>query len=1053
MEGNNLPVLRSLRHQSGFLKSIATLVLVAFVSLCLQPLALAANLPASPKAPTPRATTNDENLAKTLEEVEDRLDKFEHKLSRKEDATKDKDELKRLRQNLDALDQQAIADFDKIGRHLKDKNLPKVILDRHTQAVTTYKTEMATLKANVDDIEQAPRDEDKKLKAGKAKAHLKDKNKQRTRPKFDPHNLPTKAAKPNRENKPRLRDAEFRAEGLFGNPAVQLAAHGDYKFDRLPGASDPAYLAASAEVVFTDSIKAKALELGHDPVKIFNWVYANTEWLLTWGAIQNSDTALQSQKGNAFDLSSLLIALLRASGFPARYVHGTIEIPADKFMNWAGGFTDPNGAWELASAAGIPITAVTGGGRVTAFRLEHVWVEVALDFHPSGGAINKSADSWVQLDPSFKQYIAERGYDMHARLGFDGEQFMLDYLRTGADKTPYQHYSKKVLDHLQVNLPDWTLEGLYGHERVSPLKTPLGGNLRELAASLPYKTLTRGYTAATVPEAFRHKVTVEVANDAISGASANYTIALSDLGAQRLTLSYIPESAADDAVVNDYGTLFAAPAYLVRVKPVLRKAGVTVAVGAGTTLGAKQILTLSFQLPTINVAPVTNPVNAGSYSALVFQGMESARSSPSAVMQQLSKNAELNETNQAQFDDLLGQLLHAIGTQWFFNMVYERNFYSTTTQVAYRWLLTEVMAIADLQVSYWFGIPRSATPGPFIVDADRDVVAAAPIAGDSQRTKHFMLLAGMTGSSWEHLVFEGFFGTSAVSSMKLLRAAADQNIPIHRIDGSNFSQILPLLTLAAEDIADIQNGIAAGKVVTAPQSEVQFGNYRGAGLLILDPDRGDGVYLISGGLAGGYTFKLEEWKRDVYGKFWVSLTARSFVLHWARSKLGTPYGFGCKDQFVSGPQAGRCAEKYGPDSIRIDCSGLIEFAYDMVGFPFFVGKNAQGQYDFVKGNFRIPSGDAVQLGDLIFFENTYEKPWSDDGNFCNEGVSHVGIVFDHRELWLAAEDDMVQFYCSPAFYDANPSRCIKSKVWAYAPETGGRPCSRFFSYGSVLSGP
>ncbi len=77
--------------------------------------------------------------------------------------------------------------------------------------------------------------------------------------------------------------------------------------------------------------------------------------------------------------------------------------------------------------------------------------EAALDFHPSGGAINKSADSWIELDQSFKQYVAERGYDMHARLNFNGEQFMLDYISTGADKTPYQHYSKRVLDYLKAN--------------------------------------------------------------------------------------------------------------------------------------------------------------------------------------------------------------------------------------------------------------------------------------------------------------------------------------------------------------------------------------------------------------------------------------------------------------------------------------------------------------------------------------------------------------------------------------------------------------------------
>lgn len=36
--------------------------------------------------------------------------------------------------------------------------------------------------------------------------------------------------------------------------------------------------------------------------------------------------------------------------------------------------------------AGIPVTAVIGGGQVTKVRMEHIWVEAALDFVPSRGA-------------------------------------------------------------------------------------------------------------------------------------------------------------------------------------------------------------------------------------------------------------------------------------------------------------------------------------------------------------------------------------------------------------------------------------------------------------------------------------------------------------------------------------------------------------------------------------------------------------------------------------------------------------------------------------------
>ncbi|OGI48202.1 MAG: hypothetical protein A2151_00550, partial [Candidatus Muproteobacteria bacterium RBG_16_65_34] len=732
-----------LRSRRLFLKPTATIVAVAFLSLSLQPLGFAAD--PQPAAPSTQSPGPAAQLAYALDTLEAKLTRLDQKLTRGEDTISELADIARLRSEIDPLDAAIAQDFERIGQHLKAKSLPGIILDRHTQALASYKQEMATLKANLDAISQAPSASDRALKAKKAKEHLTAKQARPKRPPLDPNNLPTRALAPNENNKPKLRKEQFHAAGLYDHPTVKLAALGDFTFDKLPGANDPAYLAATPEVALSEAIKAKAAELEYNPVKIFNWVHDRTEWLPTWGAIQSSDTALLTQKGNAFDLSSLLIALLRASGIPARYVHGTIEIPAVRFMNWVGGFTDPNGAWDLASAAGIPITAVTSGGKVVAFRMEHVWVEAALDYYPSGGAINKSADSWVQLDPSFKQYGAEPAYDMHTRLGFNGEQFLMDYLLNGADKTPYQHYSKKVLDYLKANQPDWTLEGLYGHERVSPLKPTTGGDLRELAASLPYKTLARGYAAGTIPDALRHKVTVEIANNPVYGSDASYTVALSDLGTQRLTLSYIPESAADDAVVDDYGSLFASPAYLVRVKPVLRKAGATVAVGAGATLGEKQTLLLSFQGPTLNIAPVANQLTAGSYSAIVFHGAESTRAVPSAVMQQLTKNAELNESGQAQFDDLLGQLLHAIGVQWFFNLVYERAFYATTAQVAYTRLPSEAIATADLSVSYWFGIPRTASPGPFTVDADADVLALAAIGNNTKRTKDFMLVAGMTG--------------------------------------------------------------------------------------------------------------------------------------------------------------------------------------------------------------------------------------------------------------------------------------------------------------------
>ena len=119
---------------------------------------------------------------------------------------------------------------------------------------------------------------------------------------------------------------------------------------------------------------------------------------------------LATQRGIAFDIAALLIALLRASNIPARYAYGSIEVPAQKAQNWVGGVNTPGAAQDVLGQGGIPNAALTAGGRVVAIRMEHVWVEAFVDFEPSRGAKNITPDSWIALDASFKQYDHTAGF-------------------------------------------------------------------------------------------------------------------------------------------------------------------------------------------------------------------------------------------------------------------------------------------------------------------------------------------------------------------------------------------------------------------------------------------------------------------------------------------------------------------------------------------------------------------------------------------------------------------------------------------------------------------
>ena len=599
----------SLRHATGFMQTVAATVIVAFLGLTLQPLALAANAP-TPPAPAAHRTlvaappSNEERLSSTIDDIEDHLDQLDQKLSKKAPADREKNELKALRLALTTQDQQALDDFSQIEQHLKDKKLPKIIRDRHTETVKAYQANMAALKANLDAIDTAKDDSERKVGAKKARAHLKAKQVKKAHPSFDPNDLPSKGFAPNLKNKPKSKQDDYRRAGLFSNPTVKLAALGDFTFDKLPGALDPAYRAETVEVTLTPFVKAKAQELHYDPVKIYQWVRNNVEWLPTWGATQDADVTLGSKRGNALDIASLLIALYRASGIPARYVHGTIDVPADKFNNWAGGFDNVSTAMTYASMGGVPITSMVSGGKVVGVQLEHVWVEAAIDFQPSRGAVNKAADSWVPLDPSFKQYQDLQGLDVATIAGIDPKALAVAYTNSGTIneaegwvsglnpsvlQTAQTQAQTTLQQYITTNLPNATVGDVIGGRKI--ITTPA----TVLPASLPYRTVLTGARYASLPAGLQHAMTFAFGTDPIGEPINPITFPWAQLNNHKVTLSFKPATAADEQTlasllppgpITDPSQLPSSiPSYLISVIPEIAIDGKVVGQGNAMRLG------------------------------------------------------------------------------------------------------------------------------------------------------------------------------------------------------------------------------------------------------------------------------------------------------------------------------------------------------------------------------------------------------------------------------------------------------------------------------------
>src|SRR6266705_1713706 len=298
----------------------------------------------------------------------------------------------------------------------------------------------------------------------------------------DPNNLPWGSPKPV-TRAPYTSPAQFKTSRLFGE-TVKVAQAGNLSGISLPNTAlpltpTPADLAATEDVQFTQAIKDLATSLSNNPVKIYNWVRNSIQFVPSYGSMQGSDMTLQTKRGNAFDTASLLIALLRSANIPARYVYGTIEVPADKAMNWVGGVNVPQAAINLMSQGGIPVVGITQGGVVSRLRFEHVWVEAFVDYVPSRGAVNRSPNTWVPLDASFKEYRFDPGMSIGENVPFDAQAFVNQVQQSAtvneqggwvrnSNKTlidqALNNYRNQVEAYVSAQNPAATLEDILGKQ-------------------------------------------------------------------------------------------------------------------------------------------------------------------------------------------------------------------------------------------------------------------------------------------------------------------------------------------------------------------------------------------------------------------------------------------------------------------------------------------------------------------------------------------------------------------------------------------------------------
>ncbi len=960
-----------------------------------------------------------EKFEKLLEELRDKTRKAEEKSGKGEDSTSEIEAIKSRKSEIDALDTDLRKDFAATEKKLRDANLPKEILNRHSAFVKNYEDNLSELKANIDAIEKAKMPSALKAEVAKAKTHLEKVKPGKKHVPLNPNKLPHRIVKL-KERAPRLKNEDFDNEDfdnedfdkefprqrkkksvgtasndwLNGNnlndhvklsqkrvllavndtlsdipllisPSPIMSAQKDdnslllAQATRNPPSQDD--LSETPEIQFTPEIRAKAQELGFKPVKIYEWIRNNIDYQPYYGSFKGAQQTLLEGAGNDFDQASLLIAMLRVSQIEARYSYGTIELPVERVMNWVGGVTDPRMAGAILATKGIPVKLIIVGGVAKYFQLEHVWVEAWVNYIPSRGAVHRTGhgDTWIPLDASYKQFTYKQGMDMYSLMGFNAEDFLMSYITDtrARDITAYQAYGKRLVDFIDMNYPDATIDQVFGASEIKATKTIIKQEFPFLLGTLPYKTIAKAADFSEIPSTKDYTITIQIEDIASGGISGlSYSGNLSFLSDKRMTVSYEPATSADESLIARYGgNMLSVPPYLLSVKPILKISGTTVATGAPIGLGQDQNIIISFAGPDGDADRIQNIITSGNYSAIIIQSQDTPSDASSRNMAALIENSKKIYPSEVSLDDLLGEMLYSIGVMYFHNISIENGTYAKTLQLINSRQPCEAMVTHRVKVNYLFGLPVSAAEGGVNVDVDRNTNLVASSDQDDQRIKAFMILSGLSSSAWENRILEVFLDTPSVSSIRLLKLASEQGIPIETITNENINELLPQLQISAEVKADISNSVNAGKKVLISRSNVTYNQWYGVGYIVIDPVTGAAGYMISGGLAGSDTSQPSGILRQ--GQLPDSaVEIRALVLRIARAFTDTPYVWGGKT--VDG----------------FDCSGFVHEVFELAG-PKLPEGTAAIQYNTCNDNKWLIPLDERLPGNIVW----------------RSGLGHVGI--------------------------------------------------------------
>ncbi len=626
----------------------------------------------------------------------------------------------------------------------------------------------------------------------------------------------------------------------------------------------PADLDANTDVALTPEIQALAAKLEYSPARIYQYVHNEIKFEPYYGSLKGSQATLISGAGGPTDQASLLIALLRASNIPARYVKGkAVFIDHPQVLAWLGTKTFYAAAQTLVQG-NYPLANITYNENPMLLKTTHVWVEACVPYgNYRGLASDTSGYRWIPLDPSFKDRTSRAGIATNVAFDYD------NYLGARTYTLPNEYFAQQIntaIKSMDSNnaLTDVSIEGVIKPRPVEML--PLG---------LPYQVENfvdwgggiGSSETAVLPD--EHRYTLTVSANASTASPVTKVLSLPSIALQRLTFSFKGATAGDVTALANWrkdGNLSSASPCTINVLPVFRLDGVEVATGSTSIGFCSTSNTLSMQVDMTESSRVPVPkvsysnllaANIHALQAYAFQGSDMLLASRTkSLVERVRSTSNPNDDP----DGIEGEYLHIAGLKYM-RYCSEANKQLGELVGGTGWVGNHLgLTSSNSKVEYILDTPYGISRKGWTIDAPGMRYRGIDTTTGKVLWKDF-LLSGYANSAFESYIWQENAKTDAVSTVTGLQFARSKGIDVFGLNGvaklssANWATENVKLTsngdsslnYSVSDVNYIKSYIDLGFVLTIPRSKILFNNWKGTVFTAEKPSGNQASYIIYGG--------------------------------------------------------------------------------------------------------------------------------------------------------------------------------------------------------------